>query len=166
MSHRVFIYSLWCGILPLLTAPSSFAAPVDFNRDIRPLLAERCFQCHGPDTSKNKADLRLDLEYAAKEFAISPGDVEDSDFITRISSTDPDEHMPPPDSGKEQFSPEDVSLFTRWIEEGAVWNTHWAWSAPERIEPTPIEGGRNEIDHIVLARLSEKGLSLSKQASK
>ncbi len=166
MSNTRYLAALHCLLIVSLLAPFVNGDPVDFNKDIRPILADRCFHCHGPDTTKNKADLRLDLEDRAKDFAISPGDVEDSDLITRILSADPEEHMPPPDSGKKRLTADEAALLTTWIEEGAVWDTHWAWSAPKRIHPEPAAGGRNTIDHIVFARLDDEGLAPSNEASK
>ena len=147
----------------MVTTTASAVEPVNFNRDIRPILADRCFHCHGPDTSKVKGDLRLDIEETAKEFAISPGDVSDSALIDRIISTDPEEHMPPPDSGKPRLIDDQVELFKRWITEGAVWTDHWAWESPER--PLAPDGPA-AIDHFIQQRLSREALTPSPQASK
>ncbi len=144
-------------------------APVSFTRDIRPLLADRCFHCHGPDAARRKADLRLDIEKEAKKFAISPGDVSDSDLFRRISSTDPEEHMPPPSSEKKPLTPAEIELFRRWIEQGAKWEAHWAFVAPERPEvPAVSDAGwpRNDIDRFVLADLDGAGLKPSPEADR
>ncbi len=95
------------GLLPVLALivvcgdQSVAAVEISFNREIRPLLSDACFACHGPDAAHREADLRLDLEASAKEDAIVPGDVEASELIARITSDDPDLLMPPPDSGKQ-----------------------------------------------------------------
>ena len=161
MRYKAVLMSVVLGLVGVSPAQ---AEPVDFNADIRPILADRCFHCHGPDTSKNKADLRLDLEDHAKEFAISPGDVSDSDLITRILSTDPEEHMPPPDSGKKRLTSEETALFVQWIEEGAKWDTHWAWTPPTRPEPIDNVNAQNPIDSFVRARVLDAGLTPAPEA--
>lgn len=151
-------------ILLLAVASTTTAVePVNFNRDIRPILADRCFHCHGPDAKKVKGDLRLDIEETAKEFAISPGDVSDSVLMDRLLETDPEEYMPPPDSNKERLTEEQVDLFKRWIEEGAVWAEHWAWETPVRPD-TPADS--NAIDYLIQQRLGVDGLTPSKEASR
>jgi hypothetical protein len=147
----------------------SEAEPVDFNRDIRPLMSDRCFHCHGPDAKKVEGDLRLDIEVSAKEFAISPGDPSDSTLIDRIFSEDIEERMPPHDSGKKALTNEEKALFKRWIEEGAVWANHWAWERPVRATPPTVSNQmlvNNPIDQFVLAKLEEAGLTFSSPASK
>ena len=142
---------------------------VDFNRDIRPLLSDRCFHCHGPDAARRKADLRLDIEAEAKKFAISPGDLGDSDMFRRISSDDPDEHMPPPSAEKKSLTAEEIELFRRWIEQGAPWAEHWAFVAPERPVPPRVsdpDWSRNELDRFVLADLDAAGLEPSPEADR
>ena len=151
------------------TAFSDEHRPIDFNQDIRPILTDRCFHCHGPDAKSVEGDLRLDLEDSAKEFAISPGDVAGSDLFTRITSTDPEEHMPPEDSEKPSLTELEVALFKRWIEEGAVWANHWAWEVP-KVSPIPEVDKKytvnNPIDNFILARLNEEGLSPSPEADR
>ena len=95
--------------------------PVDFTRDIRPILSDKCFYCHGPDPEHREADLRLDLEEFAKDYAIVPGEPDEGDLLERILSDDPDERMPPAKSGK-SLSKKEIALLTRWIAEGAVWS--------------------------------------------
>ncbi|MEO2049963.1 MAG: DUF1549 domain-containing protein, partial [Pirellulales bacterium] len=157
----VLTLSLGLGTL-MAAANAAEQKPIDFNQDIRPLLTDRCFHCHGPDVKQVKGDLRLDLEDSAKDFAIAPGDVTGSDLITRISSTDPDEQMPPADAGKPALTAEEVALFKRWIEEGAVWANHWAWEAPTATSiPTvdKVHTVYNPIDNFIIARLNAEGLS-------
>jgi hypothetical protein len=148
---------------------TSGVEPVDFNRDIRPLMSDRCFHCHGPDAKKVEGDLRLDNEVSAKEFAVSPGDPEDSTLIDRIFSDDDDERMPPHDSGKKPLTEAEKELFKRWIEEGAVWENHWAWEKPVRPTPPSVQNKRlvkNPIDQFILAKLEEAGQSFSDSAPK
>ncbi|MEZ6128480.1 MAG: PSD1 and planctomycete cytochrome C domain-containing protein [Planctomycetaceae bacterium] len=146
----------------VLIAPSAFGddGVLDFNRDVRPVLADKCFHCHGPDPNTRKADLRLDQEDAAKASVIVPGHAADSELMRRLLSTDPDEMMPPPDSGR-QLKPEQTQLLKRWIEEGAVWARHWAFERPVQATLPKVSDPswpQNAIDHFVMARLdSEPG---------
>lgn len=144
---------------------------IDFNRDIRPILSENCFRCHGPDSATREADLRLDQEAAALAdrggyAAILPGDPEASEFLRRILSTDEAEQMPPPEADKD-LTQKQIELLTRWIEEGAKWSAAWSYVPPRRHElPTiknPTPAG-HWIDNFVLARLDKAGLTLNKPA--
>ena len=142
--------------------------PVDFQRDIRPLLADNCFQCHGQDAEHRKADLRLDTQEGAHEYAIIPGDPDFSVLLERIASDDPKLVMPPKGSGK-SLAKEDVELFRRWINEGAKYEKHWAFVAPQR--PTLPDTKQNDwvknpIDAFVLEKLFQNKLSPSKAADK
>jgi hypothetical protein len=140
-------------------------ATVEFGRDIRPILSENCFPCHGPDGGKRKAKLRLDrMEDAFStlpngDIPIVPGNPEGSRLIQRVNSPDQDEIMPPVRTGK-KLSSEQIGFLRRWIAEGAKWPKHWAFVAPER---PPLPGvknrqwPRNPIDYFILARLEEKG---------
>ena len=123
------------------------AAPVEFNRDIRPILSDQCYPCHGPDPAKRKADLRLDLESSAKadrdgRRAIVPGDLDASELYRRITAEDADERMPPPKSGKSAHRAE-IETLRRWIDEGRRWQPHWSFIPPQRppiprVEPTGV----------------------------
>ena len=143
--------------------------PVDFNLDIRPILADRCFHCHGPDAKTVKGDLRLDLEDAAKAEVISPGDIADSILIDRITSEDPKEVMPPPDGGKPTLNKEEIALVKRWIDEGAVWANHWAFEPPKE-HPIPTVDKKytanNPIDNFILSRLKDEGLEPAPEADR
>ncbi|MCC6491874.1 MAG: PSD1 domain-containing protein [Pirellulales bacterium] len=155
----------------LLTAPpgasaASAGAPT-YNRDVRPILSDHCFACHGPDSAAREADLRLDRAESAHESAIVPGDVDGSELINRVMSDDPDVQMPPADSKKPRLSPEQVELLRKWIDDGARYEPHWAYIPPER--PAVPEVGRpdlarNEIDRFVLARLAALGVEPSPEA--
>src|SRR5262249_42923350 len=124
-----------CAALVVAMVPRAAVADdvLRFNRDIRPILSDNCFTCHGPDAAQRKADLRLDLEQSAKGEAgpIVPGKPDESELYRRITSTDPDERMPPADSGK-KLTPEQIERLGRWIVQGAAWERHWAFIPPVR----------------------------------
>ena len=139
------------------------AGAIDFNRDIRPLLSDRCYKCHGPDENQRKGDLRLDLEEDAKVGAIVPGMPEESEFMARISSTDPEVRMPPAESGK-SLSKKEIELLRQWIGQGAKWQKHWSLIAPQRSAPSEIKlksAAANAIDRFIVAQLERDGLRVS-----
>ncbi|MEX0716297.1 MAG: DUF1553 domain-containing protein [Planctomycetaceae bacterium] len=154
---------------------------VDYNRDIRPILSDNCFRCHGPDAGERQADLRLDLrdeaigEREGYDPAIVPGHPEKSPLFARVSSDDEFAVMPPPDSGK-KLDKTHIELIRRWIAEGAEWRDHWAYVPPQRPEVPNIEATRtleasgslvrNEIDRFILAKLHEKKLAPSPEADR
>src|SRR5437899_4948540 len=112
---------------------------IEFNRDIRPILAENCFACHGPDSAARKADLRLDKrDEATKIDAIVPGDPEASEMIRRILSDDPKEVMPPPMTKKTLTKPQ-KELLQRWVKEGAEYQQHWSLIVPQRPQPPQVK---------------------------
>ena len=164
---RSLLGSLTLGAL-LVSAP----ATIDFARDVRPILSENCFACHGPDANKRKAGLRLDEKESAfqtlesGERAIVAGDVEKSELLRRVASTDKDEVMPPPKEHK-KLKPEQVDLLRRWIQEGAVWTGHWAFQ-PVKATPPPVIASSSvqPIDAFVTARLAKEGLKLSPEADR
>lgn len=150
------------------------AAPVDFNRDIRPILADKCYACHGPDPKARKASLRLDDGIRAFEDlrsgnkALVPGDLVASALIQKITHADPEERMPPAKAIK-QLTQEEADVIAQWVQEGAQWDTHWAWSAPKRTEAPKVKNPfwvRNPIDGFVLARLEKEGLEPSPAADR
>ena len=151
----------------VLSAVGSEVAPargadsgIDFNRDIRPILSENCFYCHGQDGNKRQADLRLDNRDAALAArAIVPGDPGASSAIERINSTDADVVMPPPSSNR-KLTPEQRELLARWIAGGADYKKHWAFETPQRPRPPAVNHGawvRNPVDLFVLAGLDGAG---------
>lgn len=132
---------------------------LSFNRDIRPILSDKCFHCHGPDKNKREADIRLDTrEGALAEKSIVPGDIKASEVYWRITSDDEDELMPPPDSNK-HLSGDEKKLIERWIKEGAEYEAHWAYLPIE-----PASSGKS-IDDLITGRLSAEGLERSKAAN-
>lgn len=147
---------------------------VDFNRDIRPILSENCFVCHGPDEGQRQAKLRLDLREQATQpaesgaRAIVAKDTKSSQLIARITATDKELRMPPMDSEK-HLSAKQIELLTRWIEQGAPYSQHWAFIAPQRPEVTAANEdswSRNPIDRFVLAKLKDMGLTPAVEATK
>jgi hypothetical protein len=161
------MFALWS--VALWTAPGRGAERIDFNREIRPILSENCFYCHGQDANKRQADLELHVRQSAIDAgAITPHDAESSALVARIFADDPDEQMPPPKSNR-RLSEEQKRLLKRWIEEGAVYQTHWAFVAPQRpAEPAVrmTNWPRNGIDRFVLAKLEEVGLEPSPEADR
>jgi hypothetical protein len=137
----------------------------DFNRQIRPLLSDRCMSCHGPDAEHREAELNLSDESDATRDrggyqVINPGDTNNSELIRRILSDDPDEMMPPPDSGK-SLSTNEINLLREWVAEGAAWSKHWAYVPPVRHSVPTVKRAdwpRHWIDHFVAANLEDKGL--------
>lgn len=145
---------------------------VEFNRDIRPILSDRCFACHGPDQGKRLSKLRLDTEAGAKgdlggHFAIVPGKAADSELIRRVTSDDLARRMPPAYSGAAKLTEREIGLLTRWISQGATWQKHWSFIPPVRPELPEIHNAswpKNAIDRFVLARLEREGLKPSVEA--
>ncbi len=130
---------------------------IDFDSQVRPILADRCFRCHGPDPGSREADLRLDEEAAAKEWVIVPGDAEASELVARISSDEADYRMPPPDS-KLALTREEIALLRDWVQQGAVWQQHWSFIPLTDIAiPRPENGGwiRSPVDAFVLQKLQQ-----------
>jgi hypothetical protein len=146
-------------------APEAEASPeVSYGRDIRPILSDRCFRCHGPDPSTREAELRLDtFEHATADrpdgAAIVPGDPDASELFYRITIDDPDEAMPPVGSHRARLDASEQALFRRWIEGGARYDRHWAFVPPRRAS-LPEDAG-HPVDHFVRARLAEVGLAPS-----
>ncbi len=156
------------GLGPLEAAEPS-SPTLDFNRDIRPILAENCFYCHGQDANKRQADLRLDVrESAIAAKAIVPRDLAASELAKRIHSTDPDQQMPPPKSNR-RLTDAQRKMLERWIEEGAMFANHWAFVAPTRpAEPAVKREAwpRNAIDRFVLSKLESLGIEPSPEAER
>ncbi len=149
---------------------------VDFNYHIKPILSDRCFACHGPDEKARKADFRLDvqevafamLDSATKKYAIVPGSVSKSHLIQRISSTDPDYMMPPPESNL-NLSSYEIALLKRWIKQGAECKSHWSFIPPEKPALPKVKNenwANNEIDYFVLNKLEGTGLTTAAPETK
>ncbi|MCX8487963.1 MAG: PSD1 and planctomycete cytochrome C domain-containing protein [Opitutales bacterium] len=149
----------------LVVALPAFGAKLDYNGDVRPILSENCFYCHGPDANKRKAKLRLDDRAdALKHKVFVPGDAEASELVKRLFSKDPEEVMPPPDSHRTVTAAQ-REILQRWIAEGAEYKPHWAFVAPVRAA-LPANGEQNPVDAFVVEKLTKAGLTLSPEAPK
>ena len=152
-----------------ISTSSAADEPLSFNHDIRPILSENCFACHGPDEHDRGADLRLDQFDEAVDYgAITPGDPDSSLLVERILTDDPDYVMPPPESGK-SLTAEERRRLVDWISQGAAYQAHWSFESVPDSVPVPEAGDgwpRNPIDHFVAAKLQEKGFSRSGEAGR
>jgi hypothetical protein len=148
---------------------------ISYNRDIRPILSDKCFLCHGPDANTRKAGLRLDLQNGAfaelqvnkGHFAIVPGSPEESELIRRIESTDPAVLMPLPESNLPQLTPEEITVLKQWIKEGAKYEKHWSFIPPVKTEIQEVDDEKwvkNEIDNFILEKIEKKGLKANDEA--
>ncbi|MDG2382307.1 MAG: DUF1553 domain-containing protein [Pirellulaceae bacterium] len=173
---RALLSSCLLVILPAsLVAQRSADEVVDFNDDVRPILQERCFRCHGPDAATREAGLRLDQrEGALAELesglrAIVPADLNNSELLSRISSLDEDLRMPPEGSG-ESLADSEIAILRQWIEQGASYQQHWAFVAPQVHRPVTKSGrpawGNNAIDRFVFDGLRERGLVPAERADR
>jgi hypothetical protein len=158
----------------LLAAPDAKATPPDFSADVRPILSQHCFKCHGPDETHREGSLRFDDRAVALkggdsgEPAIVPNHPDKSELIRRISSTDESEVMPPA-AAKMPLTPEQIDVLTRWIASGAEYKTHWAFQKPEAVRPPRVKSAgavRNPIDRFIVARLEAEGLAPSPEADR
>ena len=154
---------------PTDAAPQS-PTPVNFDREIRPILSNNCFQCHGPDEQQRETNFHFDTEEGAflDEGIIVRGNAAESLLVKRIMNPDPKERMPPPESGH-TLTDQQIALLRRWIDEGAKWSSHWAWAPPKRPDLPAVrrtDWPRNAIDRFVLARLEREGLQPSPEADK
>lgn len=171
LTPRAFVFAALVAVnfAAVRTSVVQAQQPLDFNRDIRPILSENCFYCHGQDANKRLADLRLDDRDAAiAAGAIVPNDAAGSLLIQRIHSENPDEQMPPVKSNR-KLSSEQKELLQRWIAEGAVYQKHWAFEAPTRPTEPEVQTSawaRNPIDRFVLARQESLGLHPSPEADR
>src|ERR1043166_6635243 len=173
---------LLVGMMTLLPASAQQAAKVSesipdkiqFNRDIRPIISENCYKCHGPDPKARKGDLRLDTKEGAfaeiekGKFPIVAGKPDQSEIWHRITSKDAEEKMPPAKSGK-KLTPIQIATLRKWIEQGAEYQGHWAFTAPKKAAAPAVKNaswGRTPVDAFLLARLEKEGLAPSPEADK
>jgi mono/diheme cytochrome c family protein len=188
MTHSISLHSAFLSILGVVfaadvqaevktslaenKAASASVGELSFNRDIRPILAEKCFFCHGPDPGTRKAELRLDTEaglfspHKDNPAPVLKGNVGESELVKRITSTDSEEVMPPPKSHKE-LKPEEVALLKQWIAQGAPWQPHWAFIPPEKAAFPSVKNEawvKTPLDRFILAKLEEKGLQPAPEA--
>jgi mono/diheme cytochrome c family protein len=183
-SRKLGVNWLWPFSLPIALVAFQFAtgdqpnksktAPIDFARQIRPILSENCFRCHGPDHEERKAKLRLDIKASAfgklrsGGRAIVPGNSKKSELVARITDQDPSVRMPPAKINK-HLTPEQIELLRQWIDQGAQWHEHWAFVPPTRPALPKVkkkDWPRNGIDYFILARLAKEGLNPSPEADR
>ena len=166
--------SLFFVILGISGSSTAAGGDVDFSRDILPLLSDNCFKCHGPDEANRKAKMRLDKHEPGIEkqengrATIFPGKSAQSELYSRISSDDPDERMPPPDTGK-ILTQAQIELIRKWIDGGAEWAGHWAFEPPRAQKvPEPVKNwaANNPVDQFIHASLARAGLAPQERASK
>ena len=154
MTRNLFFSFLLFATTPLFARPK-----VEFNRDIRPILSDRCYYCHGPDEKTQKADLRLDTrEGALADGAIVPGKPDESELFYRITTHDEDDVMPQPKAKKPKLNAQEIALFKRWIEEGAEYQGHWAF---EPVAKTESPADAHPVDHFINNRLAKEGIEPS-----
>jgi hypothetical protein len=158
----------------ILVATTSPAGDIDFGQDIRPILSDRCFACHGPDEENREGGLRLDKKESAfgeadsGERAVVPGKVDDSELFRRLTTDDEFERMPPEDTNK-PLSKMEIELVREWIQQGADWQSHWAFEPPRRPTPAAVKNTdwpRGDLDRFVLARLEQETLAPSPEADR
>ena len=160
-------------VLALAPRPARAGDPVEFNQDVRPILSDRCFACHGPDSGSREADLRLDRQEEALDDrggyqVVAPGKPQDSELILRITSEDDDMRMPPAEFGK-PLSEQEREILTRWIAEGAPWEEHWSRMPVKRPDVPELDDpswARNAIDSFVLRRLQREDIKPSPAADR
>ena len=171
------VAGLLYGVIDLAKAKKEKENLISYNRDIRPILSDKCFSCHGPDVSKIKAGLRLDLPASAfaeleknkGHFAIVPGNPDKSELIKRISSNDPGIMMPMPESHLARLTTDEIKLFSKWIEQGAKYEKHWAFVAPIKEALPEVDNSKwvkNEIDPFILEKMEAKGFDPNETASR
>lgn len=170
---------IWMSCLhhPGSSAGNDLPDVVSFNFDIRPILSDKCFKCHGPDANHREAHLRLDIADSAYAplkvtkgaYAIVPGRPGESELLRRVGSSDATYQMPPPDAHLGALTPRETRLFEKWIQQGAKYERHWAFTPPVKAPLPQIKDKdwvRNEIDYFVLDRLDKMGLQPNAQADK
>jgi hypothetical protein len=153
--------------VPIPVRAADSPGTVEFNRDVRPILSDICYACHGPDKGKRKADLRLDTEQGIRSVVV-PGKPLESELLKRLTEADPKQHMPP-SSVKKDLSPDQVALLRRWIEQGAPYQPHWAFIPPKRPALPLVRNAsrvNNGLDAFVFARLEKAGLEPSLEADR
>src|SRR4051812_28538087 len=168
---KAFLRIVTVGFV-VAAANGAEGARLEFNRDVRPILSDKCFKCHGPDSRAREAKLRLDLrsdataEHGSGATPIVPGKPDESELVARINAKDADEQMPPPDSNITLLAAEKAVL-RQWIAEGAEYQPHWSLLAPKAAALPAVRQTawpRNEIDRFILARLEKEKLAPSPEA--
>jgi len=179
MKHSTFsrlptraLQMLTWALIAIFAAPILAQDSIDFNNDIRPILADTCYKCHGPDEHERKADLRLDTKPGLMDHAVEPNDLDASELYQRIITDDEYSLMPPPDSGR-VLTDKQKDLVKRWIEQGAQWKNHWSLESPTKPNVPAVEARfakpnwpNNSIDNFVLRRLAKEKLTPSEPADR
>ncbi len=178
MVHARLVLLVTGILLSIPNLASSESKPagtsVDYTRDIRPILSDSCYACHGPDEESREAELRLDLQESALgegssgDFILLPGNPAESELYKRISSVDEEEVMPPIDSGK-SLTPSQIALVRTWIEQGAPWKEHWAFVAPEKSELPSVKNPdwpNNSIDYFIQEKVEQQGWQPAPEAER
>lgn len=161
------------ALLLTMALQTPAAERLHFDRDIRPILSDKCYACHGPDPAQRQAELRLDTKEGAFSAPsgypiIVPGEPENSELVARITHADIEQRMPPQSSNR-QPTQEQIDTLVQWIAEGAEWEEHWVYELPERVELPTVQNSawnRNPIDRFILARLEAEGLKPAVEADK
>ncbi|MEM7387575.1 MAG: DUF1549 domain-containing protein, partial [Verrucomicrobiota bacterium] len=172
-SRRAIVLASLLSALVTFSASANPASPVDFNREVRPILSNKCFSCHGPDQHERKAGLHLDTPEGAfdprdGEPAINKADLKKSLFLERIHTDDPESIMPPP-KAKKPLTEEEKTILTRWVNEGAPYQDHWAFIPPVQPHLPSVRKAdwtRNAVDHFILHRLESENLEPLPEASR
>jgi hypothetical protein len=167
MSHKFVSLAVCVFVTVCVAEVRAAGAKLSYNKDVRPILADTCFKCHGPDSAARKGDLRIDKRDDAMA-VIKPGKPEDSEFFKRLLSKDPEEVMPPP-ATKKVLKPEQIEILKRWITEGAEYEPHWSFITPTKPQLPTIKNAawvKNPIDAFVLAKLEAAGLQPAPQADR
>lgn len=171
---RLVFGSLWIFVLLANLNSASSAEPISYNDVIRPILADHCFQCHGPDEKTRKADLRLDQKeglfgaHGSREATVIPGDAQGSELVLRIFHDDPEDIMPPPET-KKPLTDSQKSIIRQWVQSGAPYQDHWAFMTPAKPTlPNPVASPflQNPIDNFIAEKLEELGLNPSQEADR
>ena len=164
-SHGLAIAFL--ALLPAIGSAQPLPAKIDFNRDVRPILSNNCFSCHGPDEKVRKAKLRLDTHEGAIAASVVPGKPDASELITRLTATPDDASIMPPAKTGKKLTPREVDILKQWVKEGANYSTHWAYVPPKRPEvPKSSTQLKTPIDAFIQARLRAENLTPSPEADR
>lgn len=165
-AEACFRLGLWVSLISLSNLSISAEERVRFNRDIRPILSDKCFSCHGPDSSKRQAGLRLDVREAAiGQGVILPGDPQASEVLRRVTSSDPEEHMPPARAKLGDLTAAEIELLRRWIAQGAEYEAHWSFIPLEPVAVPALEAP-TPIDAFVRAGLARRGWQQQPEADR
>src|SRR5262245_50076444 len=163
----LFLFLLATSYAQQTASVSPLPDKIDYNWDVKPILSDNCFRCHGPDAKARQAGLRLDVAEVAYG-VISRGKPDESILVDRITSKDPGYRMPPPETHK-QLSDAQISILKKWIAQGAEYKPHWAYIPPVKpaVPSTQFQSRVvNEVDRFVFARLEREGLAPSQEADK